>query len=296
MPALDPPPARRPRRAGPSAPALAALAALALAAPRPAAAAGPTVAVEDTMHASVPEVLVRAPRVTLDEILDRVARGEARRDSAIRDQAFTATVRVVRNTGNAKREPELVSETVLRTWRRRPDRARTAVLREWKRKPDRPGRGEARVEIRSEADMSELIVNFAFRPEARRDYRYRIAGRDLLGERLIYRIEFEPRSTLDPSQPSGTVWVDTNDFVIVRQEVRFDRSPVPLFLKGVDRMVIERGVADGAWVLTRVLLRASATFPLPQLGRGFDLAIRFDDYRINRGIPDAVFEPAGSAR
>ena len=39
------------------------------------------------MRTSVPEVLVSAPRVTLDEILDRVGRGEARRDSLLADQA-----------------------------------------------------------------------------------------------------------------------------------------------------------------------------------------------------------------
>jgi len=271
----------------------AALLAALLAATAPAArAAGPTLAVEDTMRTEVPEVLVRAPRVTLDEILDRVARGEARRDSAIRDQAFTATVRLVRHVGDPKQAPQLVSERVYRTYRKRPDKARAVLLRSWDLKPERGG---AEVRVGTRADMSEEIVNFAFRPEARREYRYRIEGRDLLGERLIYRIAFEPRSNLDPAKPSGTVWVDTNDFVIVRQEVRFDRSPVPLLLRGVDRMVIERGRADGTWVLTRVLLRASATIPLPNLGRRFDMAIRFDDYAVNRGIDDAVFEGAGRA-
>ena len=62
----------------------------------PRTARGPTVATEDTLHTEVPEVLVNAPRVTLDEILDRVARGEAHRDSLLADQAFTATVRLVR--------------------------------------------------------------------------------------------------------------------------------------------------------------------------------------------------------
>src|SRR5437867_2555507 len=45
---------------------------LTLAQPAPAR-SGPTMAREDTMHTEVPEVLVAAPRVTLDEILDRVA-------------------------------------------------------------------------------------------------------------------------------------------------------------------------------------------------------------------------------
>ena len=71
---------------------------------------GPTLAVEDTMHTEVSEVLVRAPRVTLEEILDRVARGEARRESLMVDQTFTAALRVVRNVSSPK--PELLMETV----------------------------------------------------------------------------------------------------------------------------------------------------------------------------------------
>jgi hypothetical protein len=269
--------------------------ALALLAVAPARAAGPTLAVEDTLRTEVPEVLVRAPRVTLDEILDRVARGEARRDSAIRDQAFTLTARIVRNTGDPRKPDELVSERVLRAYRKRPDRSRAVVLRRWDIKPEDAERGRG-VRIEIGTDMSEEIVNFAFRPEARRNYRYRIVGRDLIGERLVYRIGFEPRSTLDPSQPSGLVWVDTNEFVIVRQEVSFERSPVPIILRGVDRMVIERGLASGVWVLKRVLLRARTTIPLPTLGRSFDIAIRFDDYAINRGIDDAVFAGDGVGR
>ena len=47
-------------------------------------------------------MLVRAPRVTLDEILARVERGERRRDSLMTDQRFLVTARLVR-TGDAKR-------------------------------------------------------------------------------------------------------------------------------------------------------------------------------------------------
>jgi hypothetical protein len=83
--------------------------------------------------------------------------------------------------------------------------------------------------------------------------------------------------------------VDTNDFVVVRQEVHFDRSPVPIILKDVDRMVIERTQVDSLWVLSRVLLRVSFTLPLPEVGRGIDMSLQFSDYAINQGIPDSLF-------
>src|SRR5439155_14698354 len=161
---------------------------------------GPTVAREDTMFTQVPEVLVRAPRVTLEEILARVARGEARRESLIADQQFTATFRVVRGIAGSK-PPELLSERVLRVYKKKPHFVRSVPLRQYDRQPAR----NATVELRFRDGMDEEIVNFAFRLEARRDYRYRIVGRDFVGGHLIYRIAFEPRSPLDPSQPSGTV-------------------------------------------------------------------------------------------
>ena len=257
--------------------------AVSLAAPPPTA-PGPTLAVEDTMHTEVPEVLVRAPRVTLDEILDRVARGEARRDSLLRDVAFTATLRVVRDPLGEK-GPRLIEEKVSRVYKKKPDRVRSVTLRHWEAKPSK----RADAEINFSPGTEEQVVNFAFRPEARRDFRYRIVGRDLLGDHLIYRIAFEPRSLLGAGDPGGLVWVDTRDFVIVRQELDFSRSPAPLVLKSIDRAVIERRQVDGHWVLHRLLMRARLTVPLPRIGRSFDVAVQFDDYRINQGIDDAMF-------
>ena len=97
----------------------------------PAPPRGPTLAREDTLHTEVPEVLVRAPRVTLDEILDRVARGEARRDSLIDDESFRITLRLVRDADDPKKPPLLEFEQVVQVWKKRPDRARSLVLRQF---------------------------------------------------------------------------------------------------------------------------------------------------------------------
>jgi len=252
----------------------------------PSPTSGPTLAVEDTMHTELPEVLVSAPRVTLDEILDRVARGEARRDSLLTDIAFTATLRVVQGQ-RGDQPPRLILETVSRVYKKKPDKVRSVTLRHWELKQKK----DEVTEMNFSSGMEEEVVNFAFRPEARRDFRYRIVGRDLMGDHLIYRIAFEPRSLIDASNPGGLVWVDTRDFVIVRQELNFPRSPAPLVLKGIDRAVIERQQVDGHWVLHRLIMRASLTLSLPRIGRTFDMAMTFDQYAVNRGIADAVFAP-----
>ena len=248
----------------------------------------PTLAVEDTMHTEVSEVLVRAPRVTLEEILARVERGEARRDSAISDQQFTAAVRLVRDVVGAK-EPRLWSETVWRVYRKRPDKLRTVLLKRWAAKP----KADQSMDVEFSPGTGEQMVNFAFDSEARRDYKYKIVGRDFTSGHLVYQIAFEPRSPL-AGDPSGVVWVDTNDFVIAREEITFKTSPVPLLLKGVKRMVVERQRVAGHWVLARMLARIEATVPLPGVGKSFDFAIRYDDYRHNVGLDDALFPSRGS--
>ncbi|MBI5168639.1 MAG: hypothetical protein HZA61_04035 [Candidatus Eisenbacteria bacterium] len=272
------------------------LAVLASGAASPPAAAevkhGPTLAVEDTMRTDISEVLVHAPRVTLDEILDRVHRGEMRRDSALRDQSYQLTVRVVRDT-DGRKKPVLVQETVDRVYMRRPNQSRTVRLRDWRLKPKKDENGEDKgVSVSADADMSEEIVNFAFRPANRGEFKFRIVGRELLGDHLIYKIRFEPRSALDQFNPSGLVWVDTHEYVIVRQQLELKQSPVPLFLKGVRGVVIERQRQGDFWMLSRILARMDMTIPMPGYGRSFDIGLQFSDYRINAGLPDSLFAPA----
>jgi hypothetical protein len=273
--------------------ALVALAAALVPAPagRAAPADGPTLAKEDTMHTDVSTVLVRAPRVTLEEILDRVARGEARRDSMLRDQSFTATLRVMRDS-EGKKGPILFAESVSRVYKKKPDMLRTIELRQYEERPDKDGNHDE-VDADFSPGMGEEIVNFAFRPDNRKNFRFSIEDRKLLGDHLVYTLAFEPRSALAVFEPSGRVWVDTKDFVIVRQEIEFRQSPVPLFLKDIKHMVVERERAGEFWVLSRVLIRMELTIPIPKFGRAFDFAMAMSDYTLNSGLPDSLFAGQG---
>jgi len=264
-------------------------AALALAAPAIAAPAeGPTLAKEDTMRTDVSTVLVKAPRVTLEEILDRVARGEARRDSLIRDQSFTATLRVMRDT-EGKKGPILFLESVNKVYKKKPDMLRTIELRHYEEKPDKGDKGGDDDDDDFSPSTGEEIVNFAFRPANRKNFKFTIEDRKLLGDHLVYTLAFEPRSALAVFEPSGRVWVDTKEFVIVRQEIEFKQSPVPLILKDISRMVVERERSGDFWVLSRAMIRMELTIPIPKFGRSFDFAMALSDYTVNTDLPDSLF-------
>ena len=254
--------------------------------------AGPTLAKEDTMRTDVSTVLVKAPRVTLEEILDRVARGEARRDSLMQDQSFTATLRVMRDT-EGKKGPVLFVESVNKVYKKKPDLLRTVELRHYEEQPDKGGDSDD-FDNDFSPGMGEEIVNFAFRPANRKNFRFTIEDRKLLGDHLVYTLSFAPRSALEVFEPAGRVWVDTKDFVIVRQEIEFRQSPVPLILKDIKHLVVERERAGDFWVLSRVMVRMELSVPVPKFGRAFDFAMALSDYTINTGLPDSLF--AGTDR
>jgi hypothetical protein len=255
---------------------------------------GAALAVEDTMRTEVSEVLVRAPRVTLDEILDRVARGEARRDSLLQDQSFTATMRVLRNTAG-KGKPELFAESVSKVYKKKPNLVRSIPLRDYELKPDKKkDDDEAAVDSDFSPGMGEEMVNFAFRPENRRNFTFKIEARRIVGDHLIYTLRFEPKSSLAVAEPSGRVWVDTKDYVIVRQELEFRQSPVPLFLKAIKHLVIERTRAGDFYVLSRMLVRMELTIPVPRFGQSFDFGMSLSDYTVNTGLPDSLFAAPGA--
>ncbi len=250
----------------------------------------PVLAVEDTFlmpTTTLPEFLVEAPRVTLDEILRRVAEGEARRDSLMRDQAYTALFKVV--YADPQGETRVAREVASRIYKKRPDRVREVRLQE---------SGDEAFEFRVSSNMGEQYVSFAFRPESRARYRFRILERFWLGGHVVYRIAFEPRSDVDPL-PTGVVWIDTNEFVIVRQEFGYrNGSPLPLFLKSFEDCVVERSRVDGDfWVWTRFFVRVETTSALRlgakasghPIGHRVDLSIARLDWQVNRGLPDTLF-------
>ena len=254
----------------------------------------PTLAVEDTFAmptTTLPEELVEAPRVTLDEILRRVAEGEDRRDSLMQDQSYTLLFKIVfvEDDPDSNKKSKIEREYVSRVSKKAPNKVREVPIR---------SSGDEDIEIRASNTMGEDVVSFAFDSRSRALFDFEILERMWIGGHVIYKISFEPRSTVDPL-PSGIVWVNTNEFVIVRQEFWFrDQSPAPLFFKSVDNCVVERSRVDGGWwVMTRFLARIETTSALrlaakvsgANLPNNVDIALEKIDWEVNRGLPDSLF-------
>jgi hypothetical protein len=182
----------------------------------------------------------------------------------------------------------LFSETVARVYKRRPSQVHTVELRRFVL----DDKDDDDDDVAFSPSMGEEIVNFAIRAENRRDYRFTIEDRTIVGDHIVYTLAFEPRSSLAVYEPRGRIWVDTRENVIVRQELEFEQSPVPLLLRRIPHMVVERTRVGDFWVLSRALVRVEFTVPLPRVGRSADFAMMMTDYTINTGLPDSVFTGA----
>ena len=266
----------------------------------------PTLAKEDTIpvpSALLPVYVVTAPRVTLDEILKRVADGEARRDSLMKDQSYTLLARItyLDADGKAPTNAKTKLEYASKVYKKAPNKVREIPLKRTTDIKKKNKDDDNDVEVSAGPGMREQIVSFAFEPRTRARYDFTIEQRVLLAGHVVYVIAFRPKSKVD-ELPEGRVWIDTNDFVIAREEFWYrDRSPSPMFFKRLDSCVVERTKVDGQWwVVSRVLARVQLTSMVrfmakmakEPLGQTIDFVATQYDWKINQGLDDSIFAEA----
>jgi hypothetical protein len=149
-----------------------------------------------------------------------------------------------------------------------------------------------RTQVGIEVDDALDFAQGPFYLEQIDDYRYEIIDRRLYPDRIIYAVEFEPRSDFEPLSIAGTFWIDTADFVVVHEEMKFNRNPAPLLLKSVDHIVRERRRVDGRWVITRLQVVAEMRSAL-MIGFGrVEVEANYDAFAFNAGLSDSLFEGA----
>ncbi|MBU1073786.1 hypothetical protein KKG45_11125, partial [bacterium] len=108
-------------------------------------------------------------------------------------------------------------------------------------------------------------------------YRYEILERVLIGDHLVFKIGFTPRSRFEPGL-DGVVWIDYSDLVIRRMEGRVPGpTPAPLFVAAVPRFVWTQRRVGARWLTDELYAEITMT-DLPSLPDRIVLRARMRDY------------------
>jgi len=255
----------------------------------------PTIAAEDTFGVQVKyetrTIEVQAKQVTLRDILERTREGEKKRREAVSDLAYTEKVRVTLMGDRHSKEKRRFFENATRVYWKSPDRTMRVQLGERKYgDQDSTESIVPKAQVGIEVDDALDFAQGPFYLEQIDDYNYHISDRRLYPDRIIYAVQFEPRSNFEPLSIAGTFWIDTADFVVVHEEMKFDRNPAPLLLKSIDHIVRERRRMDGRWVITRIQVVADMRSAL-MIGFGrVEMEANYSDFAFNAGVPDSVFQ------
>lgn len=130
-----------------------------------------------------------------------------------------------------------------------------------------------------------LLEAMPFRPAGRDRYHYEIVDRRLVGNSLIYKIRFRPKSSF-AALPSGVAWVDYSHWVIRKLEAHLTEVvPNEIFLKSVPvyRFTQERFGAH--WFETEVYWRLNLRrVPLGHQPASVEYRLRRQDVVVN-GTP-----------
>ena len=140
------------------------------------------------------------------------------------------------------------------------------------------------------------MESMPFAPGGSGNYNYTILDRRNVGNSLIYKVKFEPKSRFE-ALPTGVVWVDYSNWAIRKVDAEMiETVPFPLLIKSMPAMRISRQRVGDYWFTTEVYalihLRNVPLLPLP---RSAEVRIRMQDITINgeaatpeNAIPEAA--------
>jgi hypothetical protein len=253
----------------------------------------PALAKEDTfgvrLRYELREVEIEAERLDLKEIIRLAQQGEQRRRESVEDLTYTEQARVSVLGGRWKSDKVRVFEERARVYYKRPDKQMRIQIAE-REYGDQDEKEEAKMDKSVQVEVHDAL-DFAQAPFYLDDieaYRYEIHDRQIFPDRAIYAVKFEPRSDFDVA-PTGVFWLDAADFVVIHEEMWFERNPAPLFLKSVDSIVRERQQVDGHWVVSRMQAKAEIRGALVWGFKKVEFEMFFTEFDFNSGLPDSIF-------
>lgn len=251
---------------------------------------GVILAFEDTFTFEPDDIdtlLVVADAVTLDEIIEAVGLRLEAEAAAMQDVEFTSLTTVVERKVRSRMGRDYkVTENAARTSFDSEGREHTVQLWERTRTVENGEVTDEEVDTEQRRDYGDvqqsMEMAMPFSRSSGHRYRYEVTDRKLVGNSLIYRIDFAPKSRFE-ALPSGTAWVDYSHWVIRKLDAEMTEVvPFPLFLKGIPRFRISRARHGDYWFTTDVHLEIELhKIPLADLPRLVELRTQLRDIVIN---------------
>lgn len=248
-------------------------------------------AAEDTFSFAADEfdtLMVSAARVSVEEIIQAIGERMESDDSRIESNEYTVlTTMIARENADPDCDDFVIYESAVRQRVVRGSSIQSVQL--WERErtfrdgelaKEEPEEEEFKTEWGQIGQGVTMAVPFA--PNTARQYRYELADRALVGNNVVYKIQFEPKNRFD-ALPSGTAWVDYSDLVLRRFEASYTNAvPVPLFLKAVPFVRVTAKKLGEFWVADEVHARAVLRkLPLPDWPNNVEIRVVMKDQVIN---------------
>jgi len=148
-------------------------------------------------------------------------------------------------------------------------------------------------------ESEEAFSTMPFTEGSARNYRYEILDRQQVGNSLIYKVSFAPKSRFD-ALPAGVVWVDYSNWVIRKVEAHMTETvPFPLILEAMPVLRFSQERVGGYWFMTdmqvRIDLRKMPLVPIPD---NVEVRVQMKDIVINgqavspeNAVPEPIVSP-----
>jgi len=240
----------------------------------------------DTVH-------VRQKKLTLEEIIERCEQGEKTKLAGHRDMQYTVNLRVIFYWEKKKETRDIVfrafsDDTGFSRSVKAGEVVQRYELRDsvWVVSKDEGEESGIQVESDGFGDFVEM----PFFLEEQQEFHFTLLDRTVERDHVIFKIGFVPKSEFK-ALPSGTVYVDTDNYRIVHEEFDFETNPFPLLLKdikGFSRHWEE--LPGGEWVYTRILMEVELrNVAFGRLPRRAAASILREDFEFDKGYDARIF-------
>jgi len=233
------------------------------------------------------EVVVSAERVSIEEVIRAIGLKMEQEQYRMQDIAYTTLVsQILRDDPGMELRNYTIEEYAMRFHHDAQEGDQVVKLWERKRKFENGELVEDEVEGKIESEwmvsQDESMKNMPFAPGGSGKYNYTILERRNVGNSLIYKVRFEPKSRFE-ALPTGVVWVDYSNWAIRKAEAWMTGTvPYPMFIKSMPALRMSRQRLGDYWFTTEfyglIHLRKLPLLPIP---RSVEVRVQLQDVEIN---------------